>query len=449
MIKSPARSPRWVLLVAAMVAATGFLLLYHDHQSVVANHREVMLARGQTVLDSLSAGIRAQGRMGRYRPERLSAIFEELVNTPNIIGLELRTQEGTVISSGGETQASYDVAPGAPLWDDDRLVIVCEPLLLGHGPGRGLGLGAGQGRGRGWRGEPGEMDDWEPFPQGPYFLIAALDTGAMLKKIHKEQIRFVVSSCVALVAVSLGTLFLLAWARQRDLRTALLVAQERTAQQEHLTRLGTGLAHETKNPLGIVRGQAQLIAGSSDSQENRSRAEKIVDEIDRTVRQICSFLSLARPKEPTLTAIDLDNFIEGFLPLVEEEAREKNIRLTSVQSGLTIHGDKELLRRIILNLVINAFRACGSEDEVRISAERCGSLVSLVVSDTGCGIAPEDLSHVTEAYFTRFEGGCGLGLSLVRQIALAHGWELHIGPHQDQGTRVSLNGINEVKPSHA
>lgn len=448
MVKNSENSSRWIPLVAALVVATSFLLLYRDYQSKVEHHREVMLARGQTVLDALTAGIRAQGRMGRYRPERLSAVFEELAETPDIVGLELRTQEGTIISSGGDTQDLSEVKPTAPLWYEGRLVMVCEPLLLSHGPGRGLGYGPGQGRGRGW---PGEMDDWEPFPSGPYFLTATLDTSAMLEETRGDRLRFIGSAGVTLVAVVLGALFMLARVKQRDLSTALLVAQERTAQQEHLTRLGAGLAHETKNPLGIVRGQAQLISGASDSpesyHENKRRAEKIVDEIDRTVGQINSFLTLARPKEVKSASVNLDEFFEAFLPLVNAESNQKDVQLIYTKSGLTIRADRELLRRAMLNVVVNAFHACEAKDRIQITAEKPGRTVSLAVSDTGCGIAPEDLNHVTEPYFTRFEGGCGLGLSLVKQIALAHGWELRIESDLGKGTRVSLDGIDEGKRS--
>lgn len=203
---------RWVLLLATLVVATSFLLLYRDYRSKVVNHREIMLARGQTVLDALTAGIRAQGRMGRYRPARLSTIFEELADTPDIVGLELRTQKGSVISSGGDTQHLPDMKPGTPLWGDNRLVMVCEPLLLGHGPGRGLGYRRGQGGGRGW---PGEIDDWESFPSGPYVLTATLDTGAMLEEIRWDRFRSSVSLGVILIAVILGTLAVLSRARRR------------------------------------------------------------------------------------------------------------------------------------------------------------------------------------------------------------------------------------------
>ena len=73
--------------------------------------------------------------------------------------------------------------------------------------------------------------------------------------------------------------------------------------------------------------------------------------------------------------------------------------------------------------------------------------IELDASAHGCGIAPEDVGQVTEPYFTRFEGGSGLGLSIVKQIAQAHGWEVNVSSDLGHGTRVSLDGIDEVERS--
>jgi two-component system, NtrC family, sensor histidine kinase HydH len=448
------RRTHWALLVAVLVALLGLVMLYRDYESEVANRRLVLLARGQTVLDALSAGIRAQGRMGRYRPERLSAIFDELAATPDIVGLELRTQGGTIISFGGDLQDFPSVYSSEPVWQENLLVLSSEPLLLGHGPGAGLGPGDGVGRGQGRRRQMGgfaEGEGWEPFPEGPYWLTALLDTTTLRAEIREDGVRFLTAGAVLLVAVSLGSWVMLARARQRKLRAALMVSQERVAQQQHLTKLGAGLAHETKNPLGIVRGLAQMIAESSESQEacleNRRHAVSIVDEIDRTVGQINSFLVLARPKEVTLSSVHLDQFFEEFVPLVEAEAQKRSIRLTYEDNDLRIRADAELLRRAMLNLLINAFRACKVGDEVRIMAEPVGESVSLTVSDTGCGIAPEDLGQVTEPYFSRFEDGSGLGLAIVKQIAQAHDWELLVESDPGRGARVILAGIERAESS--
>ena len=427
---------------AALIAAAGFALLYGDYRAEVTNHREVMLARGQTVLDALAAGIRAQGRMGRYRPERLSAIFEELLQTPEITGLELRAENGSVISSAGEAPPLPAIRPGAPQWTSDHLVIAGQPVLLGSGHGLGPGPG------RGW-GRAAQADGWEAFPSGPYLLTATLDTSAMLEEIRGDRLRLGLFSGVMLIAVASGVAALLSRSRRRALDAALQASQERIAHQEHLTHLGAGLAHETKNPLGIVRGLAQLISHSSQSPEahaeNRTRALQMLDEIDRTIGQINSFLALARPKNPDVGPVHLATFFEGLMPLVRSEAQQRHLTLGFHDAGLTIAADVELLRRALLNLVLNAFRACQPNDEIRISAQKMGHTVRLTVSDTGCGIAPEDLGLVTEPYFTRFEGGSGLGLSLVKQIAQAHGWQLCIASDLGQGSQISLEGIQELK----
>ena len=92
-----------VALAAILAMAASAVLLHADSRSEAENHRRVMLARAQTALDALAAGIRAQGRMGRYRHDRLSLIFEELAAAPDVSGVVLRAVDGVVVASGGET----------------------------------------------------------------------------------------------------------------------------------------------------------------------------------------------------------------------------------------------------------------------------------------------------------------------------------------------------------
>ena len=441
-----------MLAAAALVAAAGLFFLYRDYQVEVANHRIVMLARGQTVLDALTAGIRAQGRMGRYRPERLSDIFEELANTPDIIGLELSTQGGTVIASGGSIPKAVTTSTRDPWWYDTMLIVFGEPLLLGHGPGRGAGHGPAGGQMRGWRSQADgieEMEAWEPFPPGPYVLVAVLDATAVWAESRQDRMRFLASAGILMTAVVLGTFAVRSRVRHRRLQATLRVAQERTAQQERLALLGAGLAHETKNPLGIVRGLAQMIADATNSPEsyaeNKENAAHIVDEVDRTIGQINSFLTLSRPRVPNVTSVHLDDFLPELLTLVQADAQQESISLICTTNGLDIRADTDLLRRALLNLLINAFRACGAEDEIRITAARSKASISLTVSDTGCGIAREDIGRVTEPYFSKFEEGSGLGLAIVRQIAEAHGWQLRVESVLGEGTRMTLEGIDEVE----
>ena len=439
------------LLAAALVAAAGTFLLYRDYQSEVSKHRSVLLARAQTTLDALAAGIRAQGRMGRYRPERLTEIFEELADTPDILGLQLIASDGETVSMGGDTGDAPLPVNTDPVWRDDMLIVSSAPMSLMHAPDGPLTHGPGNGPMWGHTGgsaEPADMEGWQPFPTGPYTLIAVMDTSSIVRESRRDHLRFYLSTAVLLAAVSLAWWVLTARAKQRDLQDALLSAQARTERQEQLARLGAGLAHETKNPLGIVRGLAQLIADAPDSTtyplENRKRAETIVDEVDRTIGQIDSFLTVSRPRTPAIGSIALDEFIPSLLALVDAEAQRKNTRLVGITTGVVIRADADLLRRTLLNLLINSLRAIREGGEIRVEAARVSRTISLAVSDTGCGIAPEDIEHVTEVYYSKFEGGSGLGLAIVAQNVEAHGWQLKVESQLGKGTRVTIFGIQEA-----
>ncbi len=100
-----------------------------------------------------------------------------------------------------------------------------------------------------------------------------------------------------------------------------------------------------------------------------------------------------------------------------------------------------MLRRALLNLLINALRACREGDTISLWALAEGGLAMLVVADTGAGIAPEDLARVREPYFTRFPGGTGLGLAIVDQIARSHGWGFTLESTPGEGTAARLSKL--------
>jgi len=284
------------------------------------------------------------------------------------------------------------------------------------------------------------------LPQGVLRLLTAvLDTSRVARETNRQRIYFGVAGGLILAAMVFGTWLFLSRARQRHLQTELLLAQERAAQSDTLAQLGAGLAHETKNPLGVVRGLAQAVGDAKGADADvKQKAHEIVDEADRTVGQINAFLRLARPVEANPEPVELDPFIESFLPLLRAEGAGRSVNISYEPSGLKILADEQLLRGLLLNVVANALQACGESGKVSIVAKDAEDGVTLTVRDDGCGIAPEDLFEVTKPYFTRFENGCGLGLAICDQAARAHGWTLHIDSTQGSGTTVALAGITPI-----
>ena len=424
-------------LAVITVMTASLLVLVEDYRVAVENHRAVLLARGETALDALAAGIRAQGRMGRYRGDRLNYIFEELAAAPGITGVALVGADGAILASGGETTLLNGAEADQVRWEITALVL-CRTVDLdtgGHGPGQGQGRGAQR-----W-----ESEGFEALPPGPHRLVIALDTLLLREDIAVERVRHTAIFMLVTLLVTLGGFAAVGRLRRRGLQAALNASHEKAAQQERLALLGAGLAHETKNPLSVVRGHAQLIAESpEDYEENRVRAERIVDEIDRAVGHINGFLSLSRPRELHIEPLTLQPFLEAFVALMEEEGRQKGVAIAFDSGDITVRADGGQLRKALLNLVLNALAACAPGDRIAIAVTPSNGKVTLTVRDTGRGIAPEDLDRVTEPYFTRSEQGCGLGLALVQQIAEGHGWTLDIQSKPGEGTTVSLRGLESV-----
>ena len=423
----------WLTLLGALLAAVIYHFLYTSYHAEVNSHRDVLLVRGQTLLDALKAGILAQGRMGRYRGDRLTIILEELARSQDVLAIALRGPDGELIATGGRRDDIPKETP-AVRWDANRLTIANRVDFF-----------TAQCNLEAARGHPsGESAEGSfTFKEGAYELIALLDLSEANRVIRHERIQISIYAGVSAVALALGALAFLLLLKRKEMGAELARERERARQQEQAAQLGAGLAHETKNPLGIVRGLAQSIAQSSakDSPVKNS-ANDIVDEVDRVIGGINSFLELSRPTEARLNHIDLDAFIARFLPLAQMDAAAAEVDVSYAPCGLSVMADETLLRRALLNLILNALRASKPGQSIRVAAERSGDSLALTVSDEGCGIAPEDLPRVTEPYYTRFPGGSGLGLPIVERIASAHGWRLRIASVPKHGTRASLEGLS-------
>lgn len=421
----------------AIIAAAGFHGLLSAYLSETDSQKRILSERGQIVLDALKAGILAHGRMGRYRADRLSDIFEELASGPSIVALQLRDPKGTILVSSGNATAIPNSAPSEPVWKSGLFILSSTINFFEDCQG--------QGRHR-FRSEGEANEAWESFVQGNYQLIAVLDAAEVESGIARHTHQFLVSVglIIAVFVLTALTIFLLL---KRSEMAGLLEKERETLKRKQIAaQLGAGLAHETKNPLGIIRGMAQSIAECSHKDcPVRSHATRIVDEVDRVIRGINSFLALSRPQEVKMAAINLDHFFSEFLPLVQMDALAAHVSLHYEPCGLTIFADEDLLRKALLNLLLNALQASQKGQTVRIITSQGPSHVTLHVVDSGCGIAPEILPHITEPYFSRSPGGSGLGLAIVSHIAEAHGWKLQIDSTPGKGTEVSIHNIKVVQ----
>lgn len=224
----------------------------------------------------------------------------------------------------------------------------------------------------------------------------------------------------------------LAWrnlAQSSELRVRLVRANEMNNYLREMNLAAAGLAHETRNPLNLVRGLAQLIHKDGDAgPEIRERASRIANEVDRVTAQLNEFISYSKPREPKLVPVELAPLSEDVRRTLGTDLEDNEIELAVRVSDLRVEADERLLRQVIFNLALNAAQSAprGGRIEIGADAPKSGQAV-LWVRDNGPGVPEELRDKIFQPYFTTRERGAGLGLAVVHQIVLAHGWEIHCG----------------------
>lgn len=214
-------------------------------------------------------------------------------------------------------------------------------------------------------------------------------------------------------------------------------------------RLGSAIAHEIRNPLNYINLTLDHLRSkyAPDEPERRKTFEKLTSqlkaEVARINQQITDFLNYSRPTRANLQPIDSRTVIEDSLRIVKPQAEEKNVTIGVIEQENVpkILGDPEFLRSVFNNLLINALQAMesnGGRLNIKIlpgDGDRC---IKFEISDTGSGIAPENLSKIFEPYFSTKETGTGLGLAIVHKIVEIHNGTIEVESTEGKGTKFSV-----------
>ena len=204
-----------------------------------------------------------------------------------------------------------------------------------------------------------------------------------------------------------------------------LLAKNRTA--ERLATIGqftAGIGHELRNPLGVVESSAFLVTKRLEQLQVADPAihrhlDKIAVEVRRSNKTINDLLELARRKPLKRSVMDCRKFVLDTVPLAN---LPPSITVeVNVPAGIPLDADADQLGRIITNLLINAGQAMPGGGKVQVDAEREGTVTVMRIADDGPGIPADLREQVFQALYTTKAKGSGLGLSLSRRIAEAHG----------------------------
>jgi signal transduction histidine kinase len=227
--------------------------------------------------------------------------------------------------------------------------------------------------------------------------------------------------------------------------------EEQLRRAERLSALGefsAVLAHEIRNPLGSIRGTAEILKDDFRPGDRKYEfLEILLKETDRLNRVVEDFLGLARPIEVERESCDLMAELREVVALAKGEAESRGVRMTLLPLQLpAVRGDREKLRQVFLNLVLNGIQATGRGGSLTISAvaippgNGASSAVELSFSDTGVGMEPEVLNRIFEPFFTTKPSGTGLGLAITQKIVESHGGRIEVTSEVGKGTtfRVKL-----------
>ncbi len=258
---------------------------------------------------------------------------------------------------------------------------------------------------------------------------------------HDLWLRYVICFFAGVSAIGAG----LAWrnlTKSSDLQIRLIRASELNTHLREMNLAAAGLAHETRNPLNIIRGMAQMLSKSAGTlPETREKSRAIVDEVDKVAAQLNEFINYSRPREIRRAALPLTAALNEVARALSYDLAEKKIRLEVKGEPLTIEADEQLFRQALFNLVLNATQAVSEGGQIQIVTRRNGAGAVIEIRDDGPGVPPERRQEIFKPYFTTHQKGTGLGLAVVQQIVLAHGWEIECLANEPKGAVFRLTHL--------
>jgi signal transduction histidine kinase len=196
-----------------------------------------------------------------------------------------------------------------------------------------------------------------------------------------------------------------------------------------LGRMAAGLAHEIRNPLGTMRLKAEnaLAQPHTDAHSRQVQALRaMLGQIDRLEHLVRSLLAMTQPLQLQPQCVPLGPWIEQQVAAYAEQAQVAGVHMETAVTAKQWRFDPLHLGRAVENLLSNAFQHTPCGGVVRITAHVHNAHLLLRVSDTGSGVAAEVLPRLFEPFVTNRASGTGLGLALVREIAVAHGGSVRL-----------------------
>lgn len=298
-------------------------------------------------------------------------------------------------------------------------------------------------------------DVWEDLDPDDQRALSALEATAAAPALFADDLagivlvvrqrpQITVDAAATMLGIAAG-----AAARYRELRRASEheAHQRRAYRSQQLSTAGqmaASVAHEVRNPLAAIRSIAQLVRDVELPPDRRHQLlTDVVGEVDRLDDSVSGLLTLTRPRESVRELVDVSAVAAQSASLLAALARRRGLMLdTDTPASAWMLGDQRELKQALLNVLLNALEACGPGAAIRLRVRQPSaepSRLTIDVTDTGCGMAPEHAARAFEPFFTTKGAGTGLGLAVTREIVERMGGAVTLTSTPGSGTVVTLS----------
>ena len=228
-------------------------------------------------------------------------------------------------------------------------------------------------------------------------------------------------------------------ARNRQLEAQLHQAEKLAS----MGRMVASIAHEIRNPLGIIRSSSEFLIRRHKTEDATTQAmlSAIYDESCRLGTTVNDFLDYARPRQPRQDSVNIQDVINKAMAFLGGEFQRLGVEIhTKLSPDLTVAGDADLLYRAFYNILANAQQAMNGPGEIFIESSLPEEgRITLTFRDTGPGFSEDTLSKAMDPFFTTKDNGTGLGLPIVQAIIDSHGGSMRLSNATQGGALISIS----------
>ncbi len=225
--------------------------------------------------------------------------------------------------------------------------------------------------------------------------------------------------------------------RQRELERQLYRSEELAAVGE----LSAGIAHEIRNPLVAITNSVSLLMDeTSISEEGKQLLEIVKEETHHLAAIVDDFLQFAKPKKPTYQEEDINQLIRDVIKRYKD-CQEKNIQWVEEldESVPNIHVDRHQIQQVLTNLMLNSIDAMEDNGILTIKTEKpVDNRIKITITDSGAGIAQEELSKIFQPFYSTKEKGTGMGLAICRRIINNHYGDILVDSELGMGSTFTI-----------